>query len=58
MQTIGLSLRNQCPKGRNCSFLHIFRNPFGQYSIHRTLWLSANATKSQRSDFEKQDRDR
>lgn len=38
--SIGLSLRKQCPKGRDCSFLHIFKNPFGQYSVNETLWLS------------------
>lgn len=38
--SIGLSLRKQCKKGRDCSFLHVFKNPFGKYSVHETLWLS------------------
>lgn len=30
-------MKNTCRKGRECSFLHIFKNPRDQYSVNRTL---------------------
>lgn len=48
--SIGLSLRQQCQKGRDCSFLHVFKNPFGQYSVQETLWLSRGNKQNTKVD--------
>ncbi|KAG4065396.1 hypothetical protein HA402_002794 [Bradysia odoriphaga] len=29
----GLSFANKCPKGRNCNFLHLFKNPRNKYPL-------------------------
>jgi hypothetical protein len=31
----GLFDKNQCPRGRHCNFLHVFRNPNGEYDLQR-----------------------
>lgn len=31
----GLFDKNQCPRGRQCNFLHVFRNPNGEYDLQR-----------------------
>lgn len=37
-------MKNLCPKGRNCNFLHIFKNPRNQFPINNALRKSALAT--------------
>lgn len=50
IKSIGLQMRKQCQKGRDCSFLHVFKNPFGQYSVHETLWLSRGNRQNNKVD--------
>lgn len=30
----GLYFRNMCPKGKNCNYLHLYKNPRGRYQSH------------------------
>jgi len=32
----GLYDRNECPKGKECNFLHVFKNPHGEYTHYNT----------------------
>lgn len=47
--TLGSSLKNNCRKGQNCNFLHIFKNPSDLFSIERTLRESTSVMNSQRN---------
>ncbi|KAF6198939.1 hypothetical protein GE061_006962 [Apolygus lucorum] len=38
----GLQFRGKCPKGSKCNFLHVFRNPRGQYSFYEAPTNSSN----------------
>lgn len=32
--------RNRCPKGKNCNFLHVFKNPGGLFMVHGSETLA------------------
>lgn len=49
----GLSLKKLCSKGRNCHHLHIFKNPLGQYSLHKHLWLQSKVATNKQNELKK-----
>lgn len=53
--TLGSALRNNCRKGQNCNFLHIFKNPSELFSIERTLREPSNVMNSQRRQMAQND---
>jgi len=48
----GMSDKNQCPRGRQCNFLHVFRNPNGEYDLVR------ENERRERPNAERQERER
>lgn len=48
---LGSALKNNCRKGRNCNFLHIFKNPSDLFSIERTLREPPSVMNSQRNQM-------
>lgn len=55
INTLGSSLKNKCRKGKNCNFLHIFKNPSDLFSIERTLRESSSVINSQRNHLVQND---
>ncbi|XP_012785891.2 U2 small nuclear ribonucleoprotein auxiliary factor 35 kDa subunit-related protein 2 isoform X2 [Ochotona princeps] len=58
MAICGLFEIQQCPRGRHCNFLHVFRNPNNEFwEANRDLYLSPDRTGSSfGKNFERRDR--
>lgn len=52
---LGSALKNNCRKGQNCNFLHIFKNPSSLFSIERTLRNGSNVINSKRNQTTQND---
>lgn len=52
----GLYFKQRCPKGRSCNFLHVFRNPGGQYDS--PSWRRRQIGTRQRHNHHRRSRSR
>jgi hypothetical protein len=52
----GLFDRGLCPRGKDCNFMHVFRNPYGEYAEADRDFLPIQGARG--ADREERDRDR